>query len=1334
MGALIVESSRVSTSEEIFSRDGKKKKRRSRKSKFTLSACSSVSEICTDASTSSNYMVSNGHHHMPRECNPCEETIDEYTHNQQSPPHEGTAFSNSVSEPALSFVAVEPVETVLIARPIDYSSRRTYFPPHRSMNSVSTALEKGELVRALFRVNAHNRLEPLNDCLFCRLTACKIDGVQTDVLISGPVAQNRAVSIEGDTVAIVIDPPSLWPRMKGSSETPSSSPSKCDSSHEVLIHAQDCSKGKGKVALDCDYTSSSDDIMCYHESSMLRVMGALIVESSRVSTSEEIFVPSDFKDGKKKKRRSRKSKLTLSACSSVGEMCTDASTSSNFMVSNGHHHMPRECNPCEETIDEYTHNQQSPPHEVMAFSNSVSEPAVSFVAVEPVETVLIARPIDYSSRRTYFPPHRSVNSVRKALEKGELVRALFRVNAHNRLEAYCKIDGVQTDVLISGPVAQNRAIEGDTVAIVIDPPSMWPRMKGSSETLSSSPSKCDSSHEVLIHAQDCSKGKGKVALDCDYASSSDDIMCYHESSSGGVTSDNGHANAVLDYNNNNNYCNNGYQQNFEDSHGSMSLLAKLSSLISLYPSKRPTGKVVAIIEKSARRENVVGFLSIKQWLASRETRKKNSRKNNKSHTVDLNSGFLLLTSTDPRFTKMMVPVRSLPESLKNRLEAGDLSIESDLVAAKIVDWAEERYIPDACVTQVFGRGSDVEAQIAAILFENEIDSSEFSPEVLSCLPGIPWEVPKKEFETRRDLRSLCVFTIDPASATDLDDALSAEKLPEGIFRVGVHIADASYFVLPDTALDIDAQIRSTSVYLLRRKLPMLPPELSDNLASLHPGVDRLAFSIFWDINRSGEVLDRWIGRTIIRSCCKLSYEHAQDIIDGSFNFPADHWPELHSPFQWREVITSLKSLHDISTVLRENRFKSGALSLESPKVIFLYDENGIPYDSVVSGRTGSNFLVEELMLLANRTAAEVITRTYPSSALLRRHPEPNPRKLREFETFCSKHGLKLDISSSGSFHRSLELIRGELKNDSVFFDILMSYAARPMQLATYFCSGDLKDTSDFGHYALAVPLYTHFTSPLRRYPDIVVHRTLAAALEAEDFYLKRKIMAGNEAEKVNRCFSGVYFEKDEIESVEAREALSLAAVKYRVPEAETLADVATRCNERKLATRHVKDATDKLYIWVLLKNKEILYSEARVLGLGPKFMSLYIPKLAMERRIYYDDVDGLTAEWLDATSTLLLSQSTAQKRSTRKNSPGKSRSIEEIALIVSPTELSPETTNSGEKSGLQNFGPGQVENEPAFFPLTVHLLSTIPIALHAVGGDDGPIDIIARLYMCSYFH
>ncbi|KAL6504896.1 hypothetical protein OROHE_023654 [Orobanche hederae] len=1044
-------------------------------------------------------------------------------------------------------------------------------------------------------------------------------------------------------------------------------------------------------------------------------MGALIVESNSVSTHDEyFFVENDIRDSKKKKRWSRKSKLTLSGCSSVSEICTDASTSWHHAVSNEHHQQPHECNANPQTVDGNLQIQESLSHEETIFSSSVPEASLR---EDTVGTVLIPRMIDHHSSRTYFPPHRSADAVSQALEKGQILRALFRVNAHNRLEAYCKIEGVQTDVLISGAVAQNRAIEGDTVAIVIDPPSSWPRMKGSSETPNNSAS------QVLTHARDSSRGKSKFNLDCD---NFDDV----------AESDNGHASVLLD----NGYMN-GYQTRSYpsgDGYDSMSLLEKLCALISLYPSKRPTGKVVAVIEKSARRDNVVGFLSIKQWLSSRESKKKSSRKN-KSH-LDLNQGFVLLTPTDPKFTKMMIPVIRLPESIKKRLEAGDVTIESDLVGAEVIDWTEDCYIPDACVTHLFGRGSDVEAQIAVILFENAIDASEFSSEVLSCLPHIPWEAPQQELESRKDLRNLCIFTIDPANATDLDDALSVEKLSNGVFRVGVHIADVSCFVLPDTPMDIDAQIRSTSVYLLQRKLPMLPPMLSDNLASLKPGVDRLAFSIFWDINSAGEPLDHWIARTIIRSCSKLSYEHAQEIIDGSCNFEdsnrmSKQWPELYGSFEWRDVIDSVENLHEISKKLRENRFKSGALSLESPKVVFLYDKDGIPYDSMVSGGTDSNFLVEEFMLLANRTAAEVITRTYPSCALLRRHPEPNPRKLREFEVFCNKHGLKLDISSSANLHNSLEHIRGELKNDSVLFDILMSYAARPMQLAAYFCSGDLKDTSDFGHYALAVPLYTHFTSPLRRYPDIVVHRTLAAALEAEDNYLKRKRISGNlsKDERLSRCFTGVCFNKDETESVEAQEALSLAASKYRVPGAEILADVAAHCNERKLATRHVKDATDKLYMWVLLK-KEILYSEARVLGLGPRFMSVYIPKLAIERRIYYDEVDGLTAEWLDATSTLVLGQST-HKRSIRRSSPGKSRTIEEIALVVSPSELNLDMNFEEDDGELQRYGSDTaIHNEPAYFPITVHLLSTIPVAVHAVGGDDGPLDIVARLYISSYFH
>lgn len=620
---------------------------------------------------------------------------------------------------------------------------------------------------------------------------------------------------------------------------------------------------------------------------------------------------------------------------------------------------------------------------------------------------------------------------------------------------------------------------------------------------------------------------------------------------------------------------------------------RLCAMIGSYPSKRPTGRVVAVIERSRRRDSVVGYLNVQQWFHYKQVSWKDTKKKKSTFSFTENE-HIYLTPTDPKLPRMMVFVRSLPDCLKERLDNGDDSLDMELVAARIDEWTEDSPVPGACILHAFGRGGEVDTQLNAILFANAICLSEFSPESLVCLPPLPWEVPPREHESRFDCRQLCTFTIDPSTATELDDALSVEEVSDGIFRVGVHIADVSYFVLPNTELDKEGQNRSTSVYMLKKKLPMLPPLLSENIGSLNPGVDRLTFSMFLDINLAGVVVDRWIGRTVIQSCCKLSYEQVQAIIDGSINMESsslleNDWPQLHGPFEWLDVVKSVKNLHEVSTTLKEKRFNDGALLLECSKHVILLDEHGDAYDSMVCERNDSNFLVEEFMLLANLTAAEVISRAYPESALLRRHPEPNMRKLREFEAFCFKHGLELDASSSSQFHQSLQIIREKLKDDSVLFDILNSYATKPMQLASYFCSAELKDNeNDWGHYALAIPIYTHFTSPLRRYPDIVVHRTLAAVIEAEESYHQRmlnKFHRGEEA--ASKCFVGIHFDKDAAVSDEGREALSNAALKHGVPGTELLADVAAHCNERKLASRHVKDACDKLYLWSLLKKKEV---------------------------------------------------------------------------------------------------------------------------------------------------
>ncbi|GFS29599.1 ribonuclease II/R family protein [Actinidia rufa] len=1057
-------------------------------------------------------------------------------------------------------------------------------------------------------------------------------------------------------------------------------------------------------------------------------MRGVFVDQSHVEKAEDVE-----KDKKKRRRPNRRSKQNSlvsvgsdvlgAACGSVNEL---RAVPSEIVESSGtfnEQHLPRACDVAFISLPTMHINEQAAPLEGRSMQNqqlNSSDYGGTMISKPCPETTACKESIgSYASKdcllshqichqRKYFASHWSIESVNEALEVLEDMekrKAVIIFSIYFCRKAYCKIDGVQTDVLISGVPAQNRAVEGDIVAIEIDPSSSWTKMKGSAGTFNNSGSSDDynSVPEVTGLVGDSCKGKNKVDAAYEYvnggncspflvkgfhyeggASSGADvgpelIEHNHSVSGNSYTTVNGHCSTALDPS----------QTGFpRDRNEVASSVEKLNATISSFPSKRPTGRVVAILE------------------------------------------------------------RDLPDIIKKRLEDGDATIDVELVAARIDDWREENYLPQAHVLHIFGRGGEIEPQIAAILFQNAIHSSEFSAESLSCLPCGPWEVPLEEFKSRRDLRNLCIFTIDPSTATDLDDALSVERRPSGVVRVGVHIADVSYFVHPDTALDVEAQIRSTSVYLLRGKLPMLPSLLSNSLGSLSPGVDRLAVSIFWDINLTGEIVDQWIGRTVVRSCCKLSYENAQDIIDGLFDvegFSAseDGLPKLHDHFDWSDVVRSVKSLHDISKILKEKRFDDGALRLDSSKPVFFFDEDGTPYDSILSERKDSDCLVEEFMLLANRTAAEVIYRAYPDSALLRRHPQPNLRKLREFEAFCSKHGFELVTSSSGQLHHSLERIRDLLKNDSVLFNILVSYATKPMQLATYFCSGDLKDgEKDLGHYALAVPLYTHFTSPLRRYPDIVVHRTLTAIIEAEEMYLKHRRTLqklNNKNELTRRCFTGTCFDKDAAESIEGQEALSAAASKCRVPCSEVLTDVAAHCNERKLASKNVKDASDKLYTWFLLKKKEILLTEARVLGLGPRFMSIYVHKLAIERRIYYDEVEELTVEWLDATSTLVLSLST-QKRFQRRGSPGKYRTLEDVALVTSPFELA---LDIPEESGNKEWVKGSIELkssctnateiEPAVFPITVRLLSTIPVALHAVGGDDGPLVIETRLYMSSYF-
>uniref|UniRef100_A0A0D9VL67 DIS3-like exonuclease 2 n=1 Tax=Leersia perrieri TaxID=77586 RepID=A0A0D9VL67_9ORYZ len=963
-----------------------------------------------------------------------------------------------------------------------------------------------------------------------------------------------------------------------------------------------------------------------------------------------------------------------------------------------------------------------------------------------------------ASGRRFFQSHWPEQAVEGAIKGGNAFMGKFRVNAHNRNEAsiasldsllaYCTIEGIPVDVLITG-VAQNRAIEGDLVAIAIEPVVYWTRMKGPNITCNPAIGEGSAVREVSETNGNRDGKKGQTDASCRFGNCSNgqpvsDRMHYRHKNSGfsqAVKCENGHA-TVSDS-----------EDLGEGKTVASRALHRICSMVYSNPSRRPTGKVLSIIKNSPRRDTVVGFLGPFSELPDSEQQKNqmsmqvSKRMNHRASSYS--SGLILLMPTDPKFPCMVVSASTLPDSVRKQLEEGDTAKE--LVAARISEWNEESLYPCAHVIKFLGKGGQVKTHMDAILFENAISDAEFSPKSMACLPDISWKIPQEELEGRKDLRNVLAFTIDPPTASDLDDAISIEMLSGGIVRIGVHIADVSYFVHPETALDAEAQIRSTSVYTLRHKISMLPSRLSEDLVSLNPGADRLTFSIIWDIDPHGNIVNRWIGRSVIFSCCKLSYDLVHDLVcsDGTKSRSASSI-QVHGKFELEDVIKSLRCLYEISKNLKEIRFKGGALSLETAKLMILFDEGGAPCDSCRYERNDACFIVEELMLLANMSAAEVISNAFPSCALLRRHPEPNLRKSKEFEAFCARNGFELDGSSSGQLHLSLPRMKDKLKDDPVLFDILMFYASKQMQSAEYFCTGDLiSRRDDWAHYALSIPLYTHFTSPLRRYPDIIVHRTLNAVIEAEMMYLKHKrsLFGQNgfniaSSEMIHGCFTGLQFSKDAAESKEGIEALSAAAKKFKVPSSDNLGEVAEHCNERKWASRRAKEAGQKLYMWALIKRKEVLVTNARVLGLGPKFMSVYVPKLAMERRIHYDEVEGLSIEWLEATGTLVL-DACRNRPPQRRGNQVKYRAFEEVAMIINPSEsfLSEEDEESRAaeagwdtaKSVLMSDEAVKAQVAPAVLPLVIQYLSEIPVVLHAVGGEDSAVDIGVRLYMSSYF-
>jgi len=428
----------------------------------------------------------------------------------------------------------------------------------------------------------------------------------------------------------------------------------------------------------------------------------------------------------------------------------------------------------------------------------------------------------------------------------------------------------------------------------------------------------------------------------------------------------------------------------------------------------------------------------------------------------------------PRYALVSIDTNPTMEAIVDLQDVKEAKDE-DRVVVRIDKWSSKEHggNPKGTITAVLGKAGSHDIEMKSILINNGFDL-EFPEDVLREADYLPERISPQEIERRKVLRELPTFTIDPDDAKDFDDALSIRHLDNGEIEIGVHIADVTHYVKENTPLDKEALRRSTSVYLVDRVLPMLPERISNGLCSLRPNEDRLAFSAVFVLSKNLKIMHRWFGRSVIHSDRRFTYNEAQDILDKGKG----------------EFITELQQLNKIAKHFRKQRFKNGAINFETDEVKFRLDEDGSPIDVYVKERKDTHMLVEDFMLLANREVATYISmkgRDQEIPFVYRVHDEPDPDKVEEMARFAREMGFDMDVSTPRAVAHSLNRLAKATEKDPGL-KLLSPIGIRTMAKAEY--------TSDnIGHYGLGFAYYTHFTSPIRRYSDVLVHRLLDRNLD-----------------------------------------------------------------------------------------------------------------------------------------------------------------------------------------------------------------------------------------------
>ncbi|KAJ2801400.1 exosome catalytic subunit dis3 [Coemansia guatemalensis] len=653
-----------------------------------------------------------------------------------------------------------------------------------------------------------------------------------------------------------------------------------------------------------------------------------------------------------------------------------------------------------------------------------------------------------------YPEYLSTVQVQAGLKASALVQGTLQIAPYNYLEGSISAvfpDGKEHRILVIGRNNMNRAIQGDRVAVQILPKAQW--RKAPSAAL------VDEDEDAVPDVdKKSSEESASVVPDTANSASS--------TSGGDVPSGNARKRARITADSDKSaklaVAGSATDSTPDPAHSAAAEFVNPADVGDDVDDGEPTGRVVGII-----------------------------RRNWRPYCAFLDPNFTTKgarASSAPAIVSVLAMDRRIPK-LKIRTRQADVLAGQRFVVA-IDSWPKESRYPQGHFVRALGNAGDKATETEVLLLEHDVPFQPFTQNVRADLPseGANWTLDLERDQIasgkRRDLRSLNICSIDPPGCTDIDDALHAFELPNGNFQVGVHIADVTNFVKPGTSMDVEAAYRSTTVYLVDRRIDMLPELLGTNLCSLRSDVDRLAFSCIWELDQDANIVDVVFHKSVIHSKASLTYEEAQNRIDN---------PAMVDP-----ITKSIRSLNMLAKKLRKRRMDAGALTLSSPEVRFrLENDSQDPVDVEMKALKETNALVEEFMLLANISVARKIYQHFPDSAILRRHPEPPAQNFCNLQHALKPLGIELEVGSSLALAQSLD--KAVLPSDPYFNNLLRILTTRCMMQAQYFCSGT-HTPEEFRHYGLATDIYTHFTSPIRRYSDVMVHRLLHASIDREAGY------------------------------------------------------------------------------------------------------------------------------------------------------------------------------------------------------------------------------------------